>query len=74
MTRLERLNALRWAALWHTMAAEPGTHARRAWKQLARHLGDLHIMAALGTLDVGAVLFGLGLLSLAASLVTGGSQ
>ena len=48
--------------------------ACRAWKQLARHLGDLHIMAALGTLDVGAVLFGLGLLSLAASLVTGGRQ
>lgn len=42
MTRLERLNALRWAALWHLMASEPGTEARRVRAARQTRLNDAY--------------------------------
>ena len=38
MNRLARLNALRQAAWWHMMAAQPGTEARRIRDARSRRL------------------------------------
>ena len=38
MTRADRLHALRVAALWHALASEPGTQARRVRDARSRRI------------------------------------